>query len=130
MHVAELTVRRYRCLRDVKIELGSLNVFIGPNGSGKSTILDVSRFLNEGLTARSFKEAVDSRVGIVHLAWKGEDASRIEVSITIVDGSQTVRWTVELVRSNYEFQVRESVKIEGSGSPPQEILHSDEGSGW
>ncbi|MHC1635571.1 MAG: AAA family ATPase [Candidatus Methanospirareceae archaeon] len=29
-------IRNFRCLKDVKIELKPLTIFIGPNGGGKS----------------------------------------------------------------------------------------------
>ncbi len=38
---------RYRCLRDVRQEIGNFQVLVGPNASGKSTFLDVIRFLGE-----------------------------------------------------------------------------------
>lgn len=37
--IDRLTVRNFRCLRDVTVDLGRLTVFVGPNGSGKSSIL-------------------------------------------------------------------------------------------
>ena len=36
-----LTVRTFKTLEDVTIDLGQVNVFIGANGSGKSNLLEV-----------------------------------------------------------------------------------------
>ncbi len=45
--IESLTVRNYRVLRDVHLELTPLTVLLGPNGSGKSTVFDVFAFLSE-----------------------------------------------------------------------------------
>ena len=36
----------YKSIRDMKLDLESLNVLIGPNGSGKSNFLDFLEFMN------------------------------------------------------------------------------------
>ena len=71
MKLSKLKASSYRSLRDESIEFKDLNLFIGPNASGKSTILDALHFLQEGIQDRDFREAVASRGGISHLAWKG-----------------------------------------------------------
>ena len=71
MKIQSFRAERYRGLRDGRVDLNDLNVFIGANASGKSTILDALRFLSEGVRARGFERAVFSRGGILHLAWKG-----------------------------------------------------------
>ena len=38
--IRELTIRNFKSLEDVKIELGKLNVLVGPNGSGKTAIIE------------------------------------------------------------------------------------------
>ena len=47
--INSLTVRNYRSLADVTVELDDLTVLVGPNGSGKSNFLDVLRFVNDAL---------------------------------------------------------------------------------
>ncbi len=43
----QLTVKRFKSIRDQTLALGHLNVFIGGNGSGKSNLIEVFRFLKE-----------------------------------------------------------------------------------
>lgn len=42
-----LSVRNYKSLRDVELELGKYNVLVGPSNGGKSNILDCLAFLSE-----------------------------------------------------------------------------------
>jgi hypothetical protein len=39
-HLASLTVKDFKSLKDVTLELGKVNVFIGANGAGKSCLLE------------------------------------------------------------------------------------------
>jgi len=38
--LTKLTIRNFKCFREVEIELGDPVVFIGPNNSAKTTALD------------------------------------------------------------------------------------------
>ena len=38
--IQTFTVRQFKSLEDVTVELGAVNVFIGANGSGKSNLLE------------------------------------------------------------------------------------------
>ena len=74
MKLLTLRAKSYRSLRDTEMALTDMNVFIGANASGKSSILDALRFLSEGVRARDFRPPAFARGGVLHLAWKGEDA--------------------------------------------------------
>ena len=130
MRLLRLTAKRYRSLRDESIELSDLNLFIGANASGKSTILDALRFLHEGVQARDFRAPVFSRGGIVHLAWKGEEADQIELVVRLENGSKTYEWSVRLVREGYEFHIEEHIMEVPSQSPPVQLLNAEKGEGW
>ena len=130
MRLLRLTAKRYRSLRDESIELSDLNLFIGANASGKSTILDALRFLHEGVQARDFRAPVFSRGGIVHLAWKGEEADQIELVVRLENGSKTYEWSVRLVREGYEFHIEEHIMEVPSQSPPVQLLNAERGEGW
>ena len=133
MKLLRLNVERYRSLRDQSVELnGDLNLFIGANASGKSAILDVLRFLRESVRTGDFRAPVFSRGGIVHLAWKGDDAQQIELALTLEDDGRRWEWSIRLVREGYEFHVIESVDeyVPGSGSPPSNLLRAERGGGW
>jgi len=42
-----LTIKNFKSIREQKLNLGLLNIFIGGNGSGKSNLIEVFRFLRE-----------------------------------------------------------------------------------
>jgi predicted ATPase len=130
MKLLSLKVSRYRCLRDVSIELSDLNLFIGKNASGKSTILDALRFLHEGMQERDFRTPVFQRGGIVHLGWKGEEARQIELTLALEDEGKKYEWSIRLTRDMYDFAVKEHVEELPSSSPPIRLLDADNGEGW
>ena len=130
MKLTRLTAKRYRSLRDESIGLRDLNLFIGANASGKSTILDALRFLREGVQARDFRAPVFSRGGIVHLAWKGEEAQRVELAVRLENGDKTYEWSIRLVRNGYEFQVEEDIEEVPYLAPPVPLLRAEKGEGW
>jgi predicted ATPase len=131
MKLLSLKARHYRSLRDETIPLTELNLFIGTNASGKSTILDALRFLNEGLQQRDFARPVFTRGGILHLAWKGEEAHKIDLVSTLEDEGSRYDWSIQLVREGYDFSVhRESVYENRPGFPPIQLLQADSGTGW
>ena len=144
MKLLSLKAKNYRSLRDVSIELKGFNLFIGANASGKSTILDALRFLHEGVQARDFEAPVFSRGGILNLAWKGEDAHQIDLAVTVHDGAESTRWSVQITltgrrarppggieaRQGYQFHVGERVERLPAQSPPVVLLEADGGTGW
>src|SRR2546423_14907945 len=118
MKLLNIKVSRYRSLREETIPLNDLNLFIGTNASGKSSILDALRFLHEGVQERDFREPVFSRGGIIHLAWKGEEARQIHLTVHLLEDSKTYEWSVRLNRDGYGFSVREEVYEVHSPAPP------------
>ena len=130
MRLTTLTAKSYRSLRDQKIAVGDLDLFIGANASGKSTILDPLRFLHEGEQTRDFRQPVFSRGGIVHLAWKGEEARQIELVARMEGLGKSYDWSVRLVRDGYEFYVEEYLEEVPAHSPPVRLLSANRGEGW
>jgi predicted ATPase len=130
MKLLNLKVSRYRSLREQEIPLSNLNLFIGTNASGKSNILDALHFLQEGIEARDFREPVTSRGGIIHLAWKGEEAGQIDLNVRLAENNRTYEWSVHLTREGYGFTVHEEVYEEHSNSPSTQLLSANGGTGW
>jgi predicted ATPase len=131
MKLLSLRAVRYRSLRDETISLSDLNLFIGTNASGKSTILDALRFLHEGVQERDFKPSVFSRGGIVHLAWKGEDAHKIELRIDLEHERNKYEWSIQLARQGYDFEVHRETLFEfRPGTPRFQLLQASSGKGW
>ena len=131
MKLSKLTVKNYRGLREESIEFSDLNLFIGVNASGKSTILDALRFLHEGVRAREFQTPVFHRGGIIHLAWKGDVASRIQLVMYLEGEDQTYEWLVRLIKQgSYGYYVEEEVSAMRPQEPPVKLLDSKRGEGW
>ena len=44
--IDKLTIKGFKSLQDVELELGQLNVLIGPNGAGKSNLVSYFQMLS------------------------------------------------------------------------------------
>ncbi len=131
MKLTRLAARRYRSVRKDAIDIGPLNLLIGANAAGKSNVLDALRFLHEGAVARDFRQPTFARGGIIHLAWKGEEAQRTDLTTTVVDGDASYEWDVSLFRHGYDFRIEERLRLQPSPTePPASILESRDGNGW
>ena len=130
MKLSSLVVRNYRSLRDTTIVLGDLTLFIGANASGKSAILDALRLLGEAVQVRDFRAPVFSRGGILNMAWKGQEASHIELTVVLEDADKRFEWSVRLVRQAHDFHVEEQAYETPYGSPPTQLLSAERGEGW
>ncbi len=67
----ELSVRNYKSLRDVSVQLGPLNVLVGPNASGKSNLLDVIQFLGDSVR-EDLGPALEKRGGLERVYFRGD----------------------------------------------------------
>ena len=62
--ISKVSIRNFKCLRDVQIDLERFTVFVGPNASGKSSILQALNFLSrsfqgqDGLMEGEFSQAL------------------------------------------------------------------------
>ena len=130
MKLSSLKVSRYRSLREETVHLTDLNLFIGTNASGKSSILDSLRFLHEGVLERDFREAVHSRGGIIHIAWKGEEARQTGLTVRIEGDGKEYEWTVRLNKDGYGFSTEEDFYELRPPNPPGHMLSAHQGTGW
>lgn len=130
MRLATLRADHYRSLRRQEIHLSDLNLFIGANASGKSTILDALRFLSEAVRTRDLREPLFTRGGVLHLAWKGEEARRIVLTVRLTDVGKEFEWEIHLVRNGYLFHVEEKLNEIRRNSPPITLLEANRGEGW
>jgi predicted ATPase len=55
--INKVSIRNFKCLRDVKLDLERFTVFVGPNGSGKSSVLQALHLLCEAFAAQSILAA-------------------------------------------------------------------------
>ena len=130
MRLLKLDANHYRSLRKQTILLNDFNLFIGANASGKSTILDALRFLSEAVQTRGFRDPVFTRGGLLHLAWKGEPAQQIGLTVQLDNDGRNFEWSVRLVRNGYEFYADEHVTELRPDEPPISLLEATRGEGW
>ena len=130
MKLSKLMVKNYRSLRDTTLGLRDFTLFIGANASGKSAILDVLRFLSEAVQARDYRGPAFSRGGILNMAWKGQEAQQIDLTMVLEQDDKCFDWSVRLIRKAYDFVVEEQVRRHSPDSPPVELLNAEKGVGW
>jgi AAA15 family ATPase/GTPase len=76
-----IEVKNYRCLREMSVETGGINVLFGSNGVGKTTFLDALWFVRE-CAIHGTDQAASSRHHGIGLIWDGaEPDDHIEITI-------------------------------------------------
>jgi predicted ATPase len=97
--IRTLTIRSFKSLSEVDLELGRVNVFIGANGSGKSNLLEALGVLGAAADGRVDDEALlrrGVRPGLPTLyksSFKGESVPSV---IRLEAASEQARYAVEL----------------------------------
>ena len=75
MVIKELRVSGYRSVRELRLQLGNVNVLTGPNGCGKSNLYN-SVFLLAKVANRDFARVVAEEGGMASLLWAGPRKAR------------------------------------------------------
>lgn len=90
--LVRLTVKNYRSLADVSVELGPLNVIFGPNGAGKSCLLDTIWFVRDCFI-NGVEQASSSRSHGIGMLWDGaEPGDPISIELATNDISYELRF--------------------------------------
>ena len=88
-----MSVRNYRALADVHIELRPINVMFGPNGAGKSTLVDSLYFFRD-CAIRGVEVASSERGHGVGILWDGAlEDERISVELANGDVSYALSFS-------------------------------------
>ena len=96
--LARMSVRNYRALADVQIELRPINVVFGPNGAGKSTLLDSLYFFRD-CAIRGVEAASSERGHGIGILWDGAlEDERISVELATNDVSYTLSFSLSAGR--------------------------------
>lgn len=90
-----LETSNYRCLADLRLDLGPINVFFGPNGSGKSAILDALWFVRD-CAVNGVEEASARRWHGIGLLWEGAEES---APLAVTVGTDQVEYRLTLGHS-------------------------------
>lgn len=82
-----IAIKNFKSIRDQRLELGRLNVFIGGNGSGKSNFIEVFRFLRE-LADENLGGYTLRKGGADSLLYRGRSTSReMQVEVMFYDNA-------------------------------------------
>ena len=87
-----LHIKNYRCLADVTLSTGPVNVFFGPNGGGKSTILDTLRFFRD-VSILGLEAAVSARSHGIGMRY---DGAGVDDPVTIELGTPGLDYELSL----------------------------------
>lgn len=125
-----LTVKNFRNLRDVELELGDLNVLVGPNGAGKSNLLAVLAFLGDCVRL-DLPQAVSRQGGVERLAFRSAGhpfTVSIEVEARAVDaGAALDAYGLSFApRSSRRLRRAEWFRFERAGAPVRQIVVAGE----
>lgn len=88
-------VLNFKCLRDVKVELGPFTVLIGPGDSGKTSLLEALRLLGRTLDA-PWDEVFTGDTSVDALAWRGAKDAPIQWVLRLADGQQSLHYSWSL----------------------------------
>src|SRR5262249_11831987 len=87
--ITKLAIAGYRSLRDLRIEVGALNVVTGANGSGKSSLYRALRLLADVAQGRVI-QSLAAEGGCSSTLWAGPQSC----SLAVKRGEQPVQGTV------------------------------------
>ena len=97
--LTRISIRNYRALADVQLELRPINVVFGPNGAGKSTLLDSVYFFFRDCAIRGVEVASSERDhGIGILSDGALDDERISVELSNDDVSYALSFSISAGR--------------------------------
>lgn len=88
-------IQNFKCLRDVKVDLGPFTVLIGPSDSGKTSILEALRLLGRTLDA-PYTEVFTGKTAPTALAWRGTPDASITWVLRLADPQHSFHYSWSL----------------------------------
>jgi len=98
--IRKLSIKSFKSLLDVEIELGRINVFVGANGSGKSNLLEALGVLGAAASGRVDSGALSSRgvrLGLPVIYKSSFRGTTTRTSIGFEASSEDAAFAVELL---------------------------------
>ncbi|MAG32383.1 MAG: chromosome segregation protein SMC [Deltaproteobacteria bacterium] len=98
--IQSVSIRSFKSLLDVEVDLGRINVFVGANGSGKSNLLEAIGTLGAAANGRVDDEALlrrGVRPGVPALYKSSFAGTRMRGSIRIAAKTTKAEYAVELI---------------------------------
>jgi predicted ATPase len=96
-----LSVRNFRSLAAVDVDLGAVNVLVGPNAAGKSNLLDVLAFLGDAART-DLLPALATRGGYERVRFRGSTKGGISLNLSAV----LTRYASRTALDEYEMRLR------------------------
>lgn len=96
--ISHIKLSGYKSIKDMDLDLNSLNVFIGPNGSGKSNFISFFQMLDFYLNNEEGLSEFVGRNGGAHtlLRFGSAETKTIEAELTFVTKTGSNKYEVEL----------------------------------
>ena len=107
--IEKLTIKGFKSLEDVQLELGKLNVLIGPNGGGKSNLVSYFRMLRE-MAGERVQLWTAKRGGASRILTFGADQTP-QMSSKITIGESFYEFTLENTDDDRFVFVRDIMQI-------------------
>ena len=111
-----MSVRNYRALADVQIELRPINVVFGPNGAGKSTLLDSLYFFRD-CAIRGVEVASSERGHGVGMLWDGAAPEDERISIELANDDISYALSFSLSAGRLDPHPRERLVSTSQAEP-------------
>ncbi|HLC29671.1 MAG TPA: AAA family ATPase [Dehalococcoidia bacterium] len=78
--LTHLSVKNYKSLKSLDLQLKPFMALVGPNNAGKTNLVDAFQFLRDFQALGS--GAINERGGFEGLAWDGRSANKIEIALS------------------------------------------------
>ena len=85
MRLTNLTVRNFRCIRDLTLDLDETTVLIGENNTGKTAVLEAVRACLERLRGRGRPPFDEYDYRLAHEGDSPTEAEAIEIQLSFVE---------------------------------------------
>ena len=95
MRLTNLTVRNFRCIRDLSLDLDDTTVLIGENNTGKTAVLEAVRACLERLRGRGRHPFDEYDYRLAHEGDSPTEAEPIEIQLSFVE-SEAASWHEEV----------------------------------
>lgn len=105
MPIRRFSVRNYKSLENLDLDLKPFVVFVGPNNAGKSNIFDFLYFLSQIVKSREFASVIRERGGFEQIIFNGDIGQTISIElyglIKVKGKERHYHYSLELVGDRY-----------------------------